>query len=346
MTTIYALTDYKGNFESKYNAVPYNSGMDKDLLKKYFSGFGFEIMFVKFSDVINYPNAFWPDKIVIYTSSEDTGYYYKSFIEDIIFHLELSRAKVIPSYKYLRANNNKVFMELVRHQFNSEAIDLPTTIYGSYEEIKKIRSELNFPLVYKRAAGAMSRGVGIIINQVNLARKIKKISKTPNLLREFWEYGRSLKYKGYIRESRHRKKFLVQQYIEGLNGDFKVLIFGDKYYVLKRGTRKGDFRASGSGIRVFSREIPEGILEYANLCINILDVPNASLDIGYNGKSFFLIEFQCLYFGSFTLTYSDFYWLRTKHNKFELVEGKSVLEEEYARSIVNRCIQDESTFCM
>jgi hypothetical protein len=51
-----------------------------------------------------------------------------------------------------------------------------------------------------------------------------------------------------------------------------------------------------------------------------------------------LIEFQCLYFGSYTLTHSDFYWYKTEEGVFILREGKSILEEVYASSIVKFCI--------
>lgn len=341
--TIFALTDYKGNFESKYNAHPYNSGMDKKLLKNYFSALNFEIKFIPIPDVINYPNDFWEDITVIYTSAEDTGYYYKDFIEDIVYYLELSKANVIPPFKYLRANNNKVFMELLRHQFNKEIFNLRSMVFGCLEEAVDNCNKLTYPLVYKQAAGAMSEGVGLIKRQGDLIRKLKRISRTPNLFRELWEYGRSLKYKEYDRESKYRNKFIVQDFIEGLSGDYKVLIFGDKYYVLKRDNKKDDFRASGSGIRNFVRKIPHGLLEYAHLCLKTIDVPNISVDIGYKGESFFLIEFQCLYFGSYTITYSDFYWQRSGNDVFELKEEKSILEEEYARSVVKFCTHYEST---
>lgn len=335
MEIIYGLTDYRGNFESKYNAIPYHSGMDKCLLEKYFSEFNHQIIFIKFSDVICYPSVFWEGKLVIYTSSEDTGYHYKNFIEDIIYYLELCKAKMIPSYKYLKANNNKVFMELLRHKLTDNSFNnLRTKVYGSLEEAKEAKNSFNFPLVFKQSAGAMSKGVGKAKSQKELIRKLKKISRTPNLFKELWEYGRSIKYKTYIRESKYRNKFIIQDFIDGLSGDYKVLIFGKKFYILKRDAKNDDFRASGSGIRNFITEIPEGLLEYANICLNALTVPNVSLDIAYNGVSFFLVEFQCLYFGSYTLTYSDFYWQRIENDKFELKGGKSILEEEYVRSIM------------
>jgi len=339
MNTIYALSDYKGNFESKGNAIPYNSGMDKRLLEKYFSEFDFQVIFIQFSEVINYSGDFWADKPIIYTSSEDTDLHYKSFIEDVIYYLELCNARVIPSYKYLKANNNKVFMELLYHQLNGfHNNNLKTRVFGSLEEARKANNLFYYPLVFKKSAGAMSRGVGIAKNLEDLIWKLKKIARTADYFREIWEFGRSLKYKGYKKESKYRNKFIVQDYINGLNGDYKVLIFGDKYYVLQRGIKKGDFRASGSGIREFIKDIPSGLLEFALDSYAKLHVPNASLDIAFNGTTFFLFEFQCLYFGSYTLNYSDFYWYKTAEGLFVLREGKSILEEEYARSIVKFCI--------
>ncbi|MBN8694111.1 MAG: hypothetical protein J0L69_13025 [Bacteroidetes bacterium] len=335
MKEVIALTDYKGYFESKYNAVPYNSGMDRKLLEKYFSASGISLVFMNFAEVANHDFSFWKSKTVIYTSSEDTDYYYKSFIEDIIYYLELSGARVIPAHKYLRANNNKVFMELLRKSFDNNAIkNMSAKVFGSLEEVEKTMSELSYPLVYKQAAGAMSEGVGLAKTENELKSGIKKIARTKNLFRELWERGRGFKYKGYIQESKFRNKFILQSFVPGLNGDFKVLVFGSKYYVLKRDTKKDDFRASGSGIRNYVKEIPEGMLAYAKMCFETLAVPCASLDIAFDGKNFYLIEFQCLYFGSYTLTYSGFYWHCEGNNIFKLANGKSVLEEEYVRSMI------------
>lgn len=338
MKTITILTDYKNNFGSKYNALPYNSGMDKTLLKKYFANNHFETVFVPFADILNYENSYWKNKIVIYTSSEDTGYFYKSYIEDIILYLELSGANVIPPFKYLRANNNKVFMELLRYSLGNELLNGNSAkVYGCKEELQSRCAIFSYPVVYKQAAGAMSEGVGMARNHTELIKNAKKIARTRNIFREFWELGRSIKYPGYIAQSKFRNKFIIQHFINGLNGDFKVLVFGDKFYVLKREAKKGDFRASGSGIRNFIKEIPNELLEYANKCFLLLDIPNVSLDIAFDGNSFHLIEFQCLYFGSFTLTYSPFFWSRTDCGTFILTEGESILEEEYARSISKFC---------
>jgi hypothetical protein len=113
MAKLILLTDYHGFFVSKNTAVPYRIGMDKSLLKQRFETFGLEIDFVRFSD-IDFRDPEILSNTYVYTSSEDPGYRYKSYIEDIVLGLEIVGAMVLPPYKFLRANNNKVFMEILR----------------------------------------------------------------------------------------------------------------------------------------------------------------------------------------------------------------------------------------
>jgi len=63
-------------------------------------------------------------------------------------------------------------------------------------------------------------------------------------------------------------------------------------------------------------------------------VPNASLDIAFDGVNFYLIEFQCVYFGSFAITYSNHYWQRIDGD-FKIIEEDSYLEYEYVISILD-----------
>ena len=41
------------------------------------------------------------------------------------------------------------------------------------------------------------------------------------------DYFRRFKHNGYLSNSRYRKKFVAQNYIEGLKGDWKILIYSD-----------------------------------------------------------------------------------------------------------------------
>lgn len=333
MENIVILTDYKDVFESRYDSVPYRQGMDKQILKERFKENGFNVEFIHFYEVFNYGKLYWQGQFVIYTSSEDIGLNYKSFIEDIILFLELSGAVVIPGFKYLRANNNKVFMELLRKRMRDKySFGLNTAGFGCIEEAECFLEKVKFPIVFKKASGAMSEGVGIGHSKQDVYRKLKKISSTTSFINDVWDLIRSIRHNGYKKESRFRKKFILQDFIPSLQGDYKVLIFSNKYFVLHRGNRPNDFRASGSGILNYQKNIPDGLLKFANEFFKDLNVPNASLDIAFNGNSFFLIEFQCLYFGTYTLTYSDFHW-ELNDNQFSLITERVNLENEYVKSI-------------
>jgi hypothetical protein len=70
---------------------------------------------------------------VLYTSSEDRGLQYKSWIEDLVLAMEAAGARTIPSFRFLRAHHNKVMMEALRTQlFPKEAALLHTYSFGTY----------------------------------------------------------------------------------------------------------------------------------------------------------------------------------------------------------------------
>lgn len=333
MRRIFILTDYKGYFGSKFTAKPYNSGMDKKLLEKYFSDYGFQVKYIAFSD-LNFREMDFKDQYVLYTSSEDIGYHYKDYIEDVVLALDLQGAKIIPQYKYLRANNNKVFMEILRDFFDGrEGGYIKTHHFGTIEELKNRIDEFQYPVVIKSPTGAMSSGVFLADNINQLTKIAKKVSRTKNYYRELWDLGRSIKHKGYKKESKHRKKFIVQNFVSELNNDWKILIYGDKYYILYRGVRKNDFRASGSGKFYFNKKLPNGILDYAEHIFRYFNVPNLSIDVGYHNGEFFLIEFQMIYFGTTTIEKSPFYY-KKENSKWTLHNKMSELEKTYVDSIV------------
>jgi glutathione synthase/RimK-type ligase-like ATP-grasp enzyme len=283
---------------------------------------------VDFRNLKNFQN-----KIILYSSSEDYNLLYKNYIEDIVYGLELEKLKVVPSYKYLKSHHNKVFMEILRDIFSYNSIkNIESKHFGTYEEITETIKSLNYPLILKSSFGSTSKGVTLIKNKSDAINKIKKISSSFNFLNFFRDQIRFIKHKGYQRDSLNRNKFIVQNFIKGLDGDYKVLIFGDKYYVLKRGIKKNDYRASGSGIKSFSHSIPDGILDFSKSFFDILQSPFASLDICFDGNEFFLIEFQLLNFGTYTIEKSPFYF-KKKSGKWKCFDKSSNLEEVFVESV-------------
>jgi len=180
----------------------------------------------------------------------------------------------------------------------------------------------------------MSRGVSKAETLAELIRNAKAISSSKDFWHDLKEKLREIKYfKKFARESFYREKFIVQNLVEGLSNDWKVLVYGNRCYALYRGVRDGDFRASGSGKFIFKDDLPSGMLDFAFEIKNYFDVPHISLDIGFDGKNFHLIEFQFIYFGTTTIEKAPFYFEK-QSNEWVLCHSSSDLEVEYVKSIV------------
>lgn len=335
MLKIIALTDYKNKFGSKHFDSPYRSGMDKEKLKIYFNDLGLEIEFRKFHEVTSNLNTL-KGKIVLYTSSEDIGYYYKSFIEDNVLALELAGSIAIPTYKHLRANNNKVFMELLRKDIN-ESEQLTAFSFGSLNDFLSFKNNISYPCVFKTSEGASGTGVFLAKTEKELIKIIKRNNKVSNPKENIKDYLRSKKHKGYLKEDIYRRKFIVQQFIPNLKNDWKLYVFGKMLYVFNRPIQRGrGIIASGGGYDNYlygpNANSPEGLFDYAYSFFLKLNVPHASLDIAYDGQKFYIIEFQSLYFGTAGIPYSKGYYLKQK-DKWDFVNDNLEIENVFAKSI-------------
>jgi len=334
---IIALTDYKNKFGSKHFDKPYRSGMDKKLLADCFNELGFDLQFMQFTKVLN-ADTIEKDAFYIYTSSEDINYLYKSFIEDVVFFLEEQNCNMIPSYKFLRANNNKVFMELLRGATNDKSmISIQSQVFGVKEELQAVIKSVKYPVIVKSAEGASGTGVFKALNEQQLLKAVDKIAASKNFFYDMKEIGRTHKHKGYIKESGFRKKFIIQNMIPDLKNDWKVYFFFDKLFIFYRPIFKHrDFRASGGGYDNYLYDEqapkPEGFFEFVSTVIKNFNVPHASLDIAYDGKNFHLIEIQFLYFGTAGIPYSKGYYINNS-GQWMFIENKLSIEKVFAESI-------------
>ena len=326
------LTDYR---EQLYSSVRASTvGIRLDLLCKRLKELDIESEIMLFRDVDL--SLDYADKLVIYQSSEDRDLFYKSYIEDIMLALQEKGAILIPDYKYLRCHHNKAFQEMLRKTcFAKEIRNLNSLSFGSYEDLLAYdRSKFEYPLVIKKSGGCCSKGVALAENEHKLLKIARGFSRSFNLSDYLRFTAKTFLRKGYIAESSNRNKFILQQFIFGLEDDYKVLFYGDKAYVLRRFTRKNDFRASGSGSFEYPEKLPEGLLEGAEKIYKHFNVPFISLDMAYSSKDmcFYLIEFQFLMFGTLTLEYSKEFYQKI-NNKWEKQKGTSILEEVIADSL-------------
>ncbi|MBC2704226.1 hypothetical protein [Desulfobacula sp.] len=338
MKEIICLTDYKNQFSSKWKATPYRSGYRKDYLTALFKDAGFAIKFITMCDV-NFRDTHWKDQVVLYTSSEEYGLYYKNFIEDIVYGLEQAGAMLIPSASFLRANNNKVFMEILHQtKLPAELQTIHSHFFGTLEELELAiqAGKVACPCVIKKAAGAMSRGVFLAKDEDELRKQARKVSRTRQVKVSLKERVRAHKHQGYKPESDFQGKFIIQPFIPGLKNDWKVLVYGEKYFVLRRNIRENDFRASGSGYNYTGGSqagFPVDMLDMIRQFYWKLDLPNLSVDFAFDGEKGYIFEFQAIHFGTSTQYKSKDYY-EYADRSWQLQENTYDQEQMYVHSIV------------
>jgi glutathione synthase/RimK-type ligase-like ATP-grasp enzyme len=308
--------------------------MDKKRLAQHFQEAGFKVEFITYSQ-IDFRTRSFKGENILYTSSEDAGLFYKSYIEDIIYGLELQGARLLPPFKYLRAHHNKVFLEILRDLLPILCIkNIKSRYFGTLEDLKWMDPIGQSEMIIKGSAGASSEAVRKASNGKQLFQWAKKLSRTTDWRYEIRDLVRFFRHRGYKRESRHRKKFVVQNYVSDMKRDWKVLVFGKKYYVTERRPRKNDFRASGSGIFSHIDQTPEGLLDFAKEFYEAMNLPFLSIDMGFDGDQFCLIEFQALNFGTHFLHTSPYYFVRND-NGWQTIEQPSQLEPVFVQSVVD-----------
>lgn len=333
------IVDYRGQLYCPLKGTART--MDLDRIHALFDAAGYRTTIKQFSE-INFVSEQYDNKVVIYQSSEDHDLRYKSYIEDIVLGLKLQGALLIPDYPHLRAHHNKVFMEILRSLTRNEDITrgISTKYYGTLEDFQAQMGNTSFPAVIKTASGRTGEGVSLAQNPEQALKQARKTSKA-SFWPIFFNNVRLGRLRGYVPESHHTKKFIVQNFIPGLHLDYRVVAFGTRYYVLERSTRKGDFRASGSGLSRWPNETPKGLLDYAKRVKDAFHVPFIHMDVVPNGNNYALLEFQFLRFGTNSVQRSPHYFVESSEG-WSRVEEATIIEEIFVKSIIDFLVQDQA----
>jgi hypothetical protein len=354
MKKLIILTDEESEFLISKSNFKFFTSMDVNAIKAYFVSKGFEVRICKFSELALCDD--YKGTCFLYQTSEAPGSFYKRYIEDLVYFLEKHGAIVLPNHKFLKAHHNKVFMEFMRSDFADESLKtIKSWCYGSWVDAKNYNS--GFPVVIKQASSSGGAGVSLAKNSKEYNQKIKRAGKV--LVAEsfcdlFISQCKRLSKKIIVSFYPSRSKYLkydttplsttlvIQNFIEGLQGDYKVLFFGGKFYMMYRKNRENDFRASGSGSFF---EVPEkdheGILSYARKLTLEIDFPIIGMDIGFDGKNYHLLEYQMIHIGTSALHRSK-YWHEFHDGKWVKYNGLSNLETELSRSIHSYIERTES----
>lgn len=330
---IILLLDYRDQF---YFSTRYRGAcVDIVKLKDYFNRNGYDLLTKHFFE-LDLRNENYKEKWIIYQSSEDPNLHYKDYIEDVILALKIQGAKLIPDFNYFRAHHNKVYMEFLRDLLPIPEIkSIISKSFGTFEEyVRSPAFKNDDPLVIKPGSGTRSSMVSLLDSNLKKKKHPHKISRTFTL-NNFKLFLSKLKTgKPFTPMSNNRRKFIVQNFIPNLKGDYRILVYGKKYYVVFRGNRDNNFTASGSEKLDFNAPIPDGLLDYARSIYEKFNTPFMSLDIGANNGNFHLFEFQCLCLGQYTLEKSKFYYYETSPRVWDKVFETPDLEREITDTVV------------
>jgi hypothetical protein len=271
------------------------------------------------------------DSIVLYSSSQRGEH--KQFIADLMIILA-ERNVLIPSYESLLAHDNKGFQTLLASKYKLNYVE---AVY--YSDVTQVPVDQAYPCVVKTINGASSNGVELAESFEDIKKFICRsdVGVTWQSIKLFlkkylfrWKFNSDW----YSYTNYGRKRFIIQRYIRDLKYDYKVLIFSDKFYVLKRLTRESDFKASGSGlwVREFDSDEIQIVLSAADTFRKSYRSPIYSLDIVVEQGVARIIEFQFTHIGPITLTESEGYYMN--HRGWTYIPAPSTLEEEFCRSVI------------
>ncbi|MCK9345352.1 MAG: hypothetical protein M0P64_04555 [Candidatus Pacebacteria bacterium] len=326
---ILLLVDDRGQFYSSTKEP--GASMNVSLIVEKFKEFDYAVMVKGFSE-LDFAEESCRDFFVLYQSTEDPDLRYKDYVEDVLLGLKISGSILVPKFEYFRAHHNKVFMEILRGKMNYGA-HIKTSHFGTIEELKKSKHEFSYPLVIKPSAGSRSSSVMLAHNKKQLFKLASRVSRSLSLTNIERAIKSVIIARSYKNISNHRRKFIVQEFIVGLSGDYKVLVYGDRYYVVRRENRPGDFRASGSGRVSFPEVVSSELLNYAQNIFKNSNTPFMGMDIADSGGQYYLIEFQFVTMGNYALEKSSFYFKKVS-NKWQRIEEVSQLEYVFVESVI------------
>jgi glutathione synthase/RimK-type ligase-like ATP-grasp enzyme len=250
-----ALTNYDLKFEKflKHNKIPY------------------EFYDIHSSDWLKNASRF--DIFVWRTHSSPAAQYEA---ETKIYILEKVLTKIcLPSYAELWSYEDKLRMSFLLKIHGLPGVD--TFITFNHKEALSYSDANVFPVVSKISTGSASKGVELIRNSKEGKKLINKIFGSG--YKTYWKY---LKQKNYI---------YWQKFIHDAVFDLRILVVDNKLFGSYRYPRKGDFRASGSGVHEYG-DLPQEAMRIAIQTHKKLNTRFLAVDFVYSPsqKRYFIIE--------------------------------------------------------
>lgn len=283
------------------------------------------------------------DSLVLYTFNQKPNR--KQYILDVVRFLDDGTNVLIPRYDLLQCHENKGYQELYKRKLG--LFSLSAFYLSSLEEIPYY--SICYPIVLKSIDSSNGKAVFLVNNQKGLEKRVRKLVSQSiwtqlDLLRrkyfrlskkypEYPEYSNRQDYEQYRDYILNEKNFILQEYVPGLDSDYRVVGMYGKYFVIQRFALKNDFRASGTKRHDYFPSFDPKLLDFAEMIFEKFDTPFLAMDIGVYHEKFYLFEFQALHFGINSILRTPGFYHRGQSG-WQFVQAKTTVETELAEALV------------
>jgi glutathione synthase/RimK-type ligase-like ATP-grasp enzyme len=262
--------------------------------------------------LVNLDRSDWIEQIgdsaVVLWKPPYMGHEFAGYLKEKVYFLEHFLGKrVIPNYQTLWHFESKIAQSyLLRHA----GVATPGTVATfDLDESMELAAAERYPIVLKKSAGAASTSVEAVNTHPELRRILRRA------------FGHSL-WEGTAGEWSRRRRLLHgirhewfwnlvvrkligatlfgsaywQEFIHDNSADLRITAIGDRFATgFWRNNRRGDFRASGSGLIDYERPVPD---EAKLLCLDInrrLNFDSMAYDILFRDGRMLISEISYAY---------------------------------------------------
>ena len=222
----------------------------------------------------------------------------------ILFALEHAGIKVFPDFKTAWHFDDKVAQKYLLESVGAPLV--PSYVFYEKQRAINWANQTSYPKVFKLKGGAGATNVKLVRTQVEALKLINKafgkgfsqFDRLNNFKERYNKYknaqdtliglakgtGRLTIPTNFSKQQSPEKGYVYfQDFLPGNNCDLRVIVVGDKAWALKRFVRKGDFRASGSGLLDYAKEnIDEKCIELAFQIDKKIQAQSTSYDFAYD----------------------------------------------------------------
>jgi glutathione synthase/RimK-type ligase-like ATP-grasp enzyme len=205
------------------------------------------------------------------------------FAKQLLYSVQTSGKKVFPDFNTVWHFDDKVGQKYLLESVNAPLV--PSYVFYSQQDAVEWADSTSFPKVFKLRGGAGSVNVKLVKNKKMAVRLINKafglgfkhdsLVDLKDLFR-IYKLGKGSLLslvKGFLRlfissqfakvHGKEKGYIYFQDFVPDNNSDTRIIVIGNKAFAIKRLVRNNDFRASGSGSILYSKN------EFDERCVKV-----------------------------------------------------------------------------